>query len=463
MNGAMNMMNTLANNQCYKVPGFGTYGSAVTYGGLSDFAFGNSAFTIEFWMRVNVEDWAGTGGTGYNFAQCLTFGFGDSSLSNSNGRLGMYLDRNRPGVNTQGMTNNPYMNPDSGATAANRRCMVLNRWYHFAIVHDGNSGGTAAATATRLYIDGFFYGRMNNAFSSGYSFGTPSTNYGVAVGGSNVQSYQGNAGCEFRNFKVYKGISLYGATGDTYAANINSASTTKGTMCGAGAFFTGSISGTTLTITSGSVDGTVSLYQILNGAGVAAGTQITAGSGLSWTVSISQTVASTRMSGGCGTFAANYTRPEIWADPINETGKAYLVSDVQMNGTLVDGTGRRNDWHAEGGTAGEAGNGVSYNASSATASTDVVTLVGTNFTAGEDAIILESSLSNLSPGVPYYIRTTAGTNPNTITLATRRPNGTGSQSAVATFNITADETKTVKVWRYAPQVGYNQNTFKSIA
>jgi hypothetical protein len=52
---------------------------------------------------------------------------------------------------------------------------------------------------------------------------------------------------------------------------------------------TGSISGTTLTLTAG----TVYLGSILTGTGVSAGTQVLSGSGSTWTVSISQTVAST--------------------------------------------------------------------------------------------------------------------------------------------------------------------------
>ena len=57
--------------------------------------------------------------------------------------------------------------------------------------------------------------------------------------------------------------------------------------------FTGSISGTTLT--SSAVTGTLAIGQGIRGAGVAPGTYITAGSGSTWTVNISQTVASTAM------------------------------------------------------------------------------------------------------------------------------------------------------------------------
>ena len=57
------------------------------------------------------------------------------------------------------------------------------------------------------------------------------------------------------------------------------------------ATFTGSISTTTLTVSS--VSGTIKIGQIVTGGTVAAGTYITAGSGTSWTVSVSQTATAT--------------------------------------------------------------------------------------------------------------------------------------------------------------------------
>jgi 6-phosphogluconolactonase (cycloisomerase 2 family) len=60
--------------------------------------------------------------------------------------------------------------------------------------------------------------------------------------------------------------------------------------------FTGSISGTTLTVTA-LLSGTIYIGQYLSGTNVTSGTYITAGSGSSWTVSASQTVASTTITG----------------------------------------------------------------------------------------------------------------------------------------------------------------------
>ncbi len=66
-----------------------------------------------------------------------------------------------------------------------------------------------------------------------------------------------------------------------------------------GAYFTGSISGTTLTVSS-VTNGTIAIGQQVNGVGVAANTYITAGSGTSWTVNNSQTVSGTTMTGDNG-------------------------------------------------------------------------------------------------------------------------------------------------------------------
>lgn len=72
---------------------------------------------------------------------------------------------------------------------------------------------------------------------------------------------------------------------------------------GGGATFTGSISGTTLTVSSGLV-GSLAIGYPVSGTGVSANTKITAGSGTSWTVTPSQTVvAGTALYAGNGTGA----------------------------------------------------------------------------------------------------------------------------------------------------------------
>jgi hypothetical protein len=67
---------------------------------------------------------------------------------------------------------------------------------------------------------------------------------------------------------------------------------------------TSSISGTTLTVGSVS-SGTIIAGQVLTGTGVTAGTYIVSGSGLSWTVSTSQNVSSTTITGTAYTFTVS--------------------------------------------------------------------------------------------------------------------------------------------------------------
>lgn len=74
----------------------------------------------------------------------------------------------------------------------------------------------------------------------------------------------------------------------------------------AGPLFTGAIAGTTLTVSA--VTGAIAIGQTLYGAGVTSGTTITAGSGTSWTVSTSQTVASESMgAAGVNQFAPGFS------------------------------------------------------------------------------------------------------------------------------------------------------------
>lgn len=79
---------------------------------------------------------------------------------------------------------------------------------------------------------------------------------------------------------------------------------------GSGAFVTGAISGTTLTV-SGTTWGTVAIGQTVTGAGILPGTTIAAGSGSTWTVNTSQTVGSTAIR--CATYQ---TQAFVVSDPL---------------------------------------------------------------------------------------------------------------------------------------------------
>jgi hypothetical protein len=97
------------------------------------------------------------------------------------------------------------------------------------------------------------------------------------------------------------------------------------------AIFTGSISGTTLTV-SNIQSGTIAIGQVLFGVGVAQETVITGGSGTSWTVDISQTVPSTLMNSLVtasitGTITAGSTNATL-----STTSTVYLGQTIQGTG-----------------------------------------------------------------------------------------------------------------------------------
>lgn len=72
--------------------------------------------------------------------------------------------------------------------------------------------------------------------------------------------------------------------------------TGDGKVDGSGATFTGSISGTTLSVSG--VTGTIAAGQTLSGTGITADTRVVSGAGSSWTVNNSQSVASTTIRSG---------------------------------------------------------------------------------------------------------------------------------------------------------------------
>jgi hypothetical protein len=86
--------------------------------------------------------------------------------------------------------------------------------------------------------------------------------------------------------------------------------------------FTGTISGTTLTVSG--VTGTIAIGQNVTGVGVAGFTYITGGSGTTWTVNNSQTVGSTAMAStpypSFGNMAFGYSRENGVAAPLIENG-----------------------------------------------------------------------------------------------------------------------------------------------
>ena len=93
------------------------------------------------------------------------------------------------------------------------------------------------------------------------------------------------------------------------------------------AVFVGSITTTTLTVAS-VTSGTITIGQYITGVGVTAGTYITAGSGLSWTVSVSQTVGPITFTQVGGSTVNNYFRIN---SIVSTTGNA--AGNITLKGT----------------------------------------------------------------------------------------------------------------------------------
>jgi len=126
---------------------------------------------------------------------------------------------------------------------------------------------------------------------------------------------------------------------------------------------TTSISGTTMTI-AGTVTGTIAIGDLVYGTGVQPYTQITAGSALSWTVSVSQTVTSATLVGGA-TYSSTLIR-------ITETDSA--VSAGQPTGAL--------QFYTSDATAPTAGVGAYVAAVAEDTSPDTALIFGTRDDAG---------------------------------------------------------------------------------
>lgn len=103
----------------------------------------------------------------------------------------------------------------------------------------------------------------------------------------------------------------------------------------AGPTFTGAITGATLAVSA--LTGTIAIGQVVYGAGVTAGTTITAGSGTSWTVSPSQTVTSEAMGAANSTqFAPTFSTSITLAGAYGSINNILVLfdADVQTDDTL---------------------------------------------------------------------------------------------------------------------------------
>ena len=217
---------------------------------------------------ANAVDWQTTRGVAGSVASAsqsvVVGGYGNSS-SGANGFVGSGVSNSSSGAQSVVVGGN-------GNTASNQWSNVVGGYSNtaagqFNFVGGGstNSGTANAAVTTQT---------TTIAVSAGTTIYLSATNANIKVG----QSVLGT------------GINAY----QTYATS----TVTTGT---AAVMNTSTISGTTLTVGS-LASGTIIAGMVLTGTGVTAGTYIVSGAGSTWTVSTSQTVASTTITGTAYTF-----------------------------------------------------------------------------------------------------------------------------------------------------------------
>lgn len=185
----------------------------------------------------------------------------------------------------------------TSGTLTNGHCVSINSGNLIdagAPCTTGGGGGTVtAATAGQVTV----YQASGNTVVGANFIGPTTTNW--------LQTYAYGSGT-FTGLDLGSAAGAIGSVGISGAARASDYTSVGPTAIignvgwgfgdGAGATFTGSISGTALTVSS--VSGTIANGQVLQGAGVTAGTTIVSGSGTSWVVSASQTVGSEAMSTG---------------------------------------------------------------------------------------------------------------------------------------------------------------------
>lgn len=165
---------------------------------------------------------------------------------------------------------------------------------------------------------------------------------------------------------------------------------------GVGARFLGSISGTTLGITS-LTSGTIAAGMTVVGAGIAANTTIVSGAGLSWQVSISQTIGIESMTGGFpGPTICNVTGTDF--DSFN--GLIMSAGQCQISGSIFTGGDL---------TATAFGQAVSSNVSFSGGS---LTIGSSRFSNGSSIMIGVASTTTVDQTVITGCTFDFGLNPN---------------------------------------------------
>jgi len=185
----------------------------------------------------------------------------------------------------------------------------INYGYASSIV-----GGINNGSSSQLGHFNFIGGGVSNTGTANATVTTQATTIALSA---STTFYLSSANA---NIKVGQLIIGTGVTYYTYATS----SVTTGTPA---VMATSTISGTTLTVGS-LTSGTIIAGQVLTGTGVTAGTYIVSGSGSTWTVSVSQTVASTTITGTAYTFTISQNAT---------TAAGITLSFYTPNGIVVGG------------------------------------------------------------------------------------------------------------------------------
>ena len=126
---------------------------------------------------------------------------------------------------------------------------------------------------------------------------------------------------------------LYGGNSSVYDQALSYYYASSGSTTGA--TFTGTISGTTLTVSS--ITGTIAIGQIITGAGVTTNTVITGGSGSTWTVNFSQSAGPIAMYSS--SQSSYLTQPAVYAAAMGRLNS--VVRDCIVNTPVTPSAGNQ--------------------------------------------------------------------------------------------------------------------------
>jgi hypothetical protein len=160
-------------------------------------------------------------------------------------------------------------------------------------VSGANSVISGGLSNTAAGYQNFIGGGSSNSGTASAAVATQATTIAVSAS-TTLYLSSANANIKVGQLVTGTGIPSSGTSVYTYATS----TVTTGT---AAVMNTSTISGTTLTVGS-LASGTIIAGMVLTGTGVTAGTYIVSGAGSTWTVSTSQTVASTTITGTAYTF-----------------------------------------------------------------------------------------------------------------------------------------------------------------